>query len=143
LVTGQDATSSASAHGSWQEVCALRVIAVGNSSDHKRSASQVSANEHAPQVPPFPALRPVTYAAQAAFAELDPGVWGTTAVRTCSVCDGPVEKELHQVWISRRVGTDVLPLLVNACSAKCLAELPEPRRLPHRKQTCLCLAQGS
>lgn len=76
--------------------------------------------------PPFPALRPVTYAAQADFAELDPGMWGTTAVRTCSVCDEPVEEELHQVWISRRVGTDVLPLLVNACSANCVAALPEP-----------------
>jgi hypothetical protein len=78
--------------------------------------------------PPFPALRPVTHADQVDFAELDPGVWGTTAVRTCSVCDGPVGQELHQVWISRRVGTDVLPLLVNACSANCVAALPEPEQ---------------
>lgn len=76
--------------------------------------------------PPFPALRPVTHADQADFAALDPGVWGTTAVRSCSVCDGPVDQELHQVWISRWVGTDVLPLLVNACSANCVAALPEP-----------------
>lgn len=76
--------------------------------------------------PPFPALRPVTGAGEADFAALDPGVWGATAVRTCSVCDGPVDRELRQVWISRRVGTDVLPLLVNACSATCVAALPEP-----------------
>ncbi|WP_233620605.1 leucine-rich repeat domain-containing protein [Amycolatopsis sp. WAC 01416] len=76
--------------------------------------------------PPFPALRPVTHANQADFAELDPGVWGITAVRTCSVCDRPVNQELRQVWISSRVGTDVLPLLVNACSANCLATLPKP-----------------
>ena len=74
----------------------------------------------------FPALRPVTHADQADFAALDPGVWGTTAVRTCSVCDEPVDQELHQVWISHWVGTDVLPLLVNACSANCVAALPEP-----------------
>jgi len=85
--------------------------------------------------PPFPALRPVTHADQADFTELDPGTWGTTAVRTCSVCDGPVEQELRQVWISRRVGTDVLPLLVNACSANCVAALPKPEQgyvpMPH------------
>ncbi|WP_235213483.1 leucine-rich repeat domain-containing protein [Amycolatopsis sp. MJM2582] len=74
--------------------------------------------------PPFPALRPVTHADQADFAELDPGVWGTTVVRTCSVCDRLIDRELHQVWVSRRVGTDVLPLLVNACSANCVATLP-------------------
>ncbi|WP_257581710.1 hypothetical protein [Streptomyces sp. TLI_146] len=31
---------------------------------------------------------------------------------------------LHQVWISLRVATDVLPLLVNACSSGCVAALP-------------------
>jgi hypothetical protein len=78
--------------------------------------------------PPFPALRPMTVAGEADFAALDPGVWGVDAVRTCSVCDGPVGRELRQVWISRRVGTDVLPLLENACSAACVAALPEPHR---------------
>ncbi|WP_141579498.1 leucine-rich repeat domain-containing protein [Actinomadura sp. WMMA1423] len=76
--------------------------------------------------PPFPALRPVTDAGQEDLAALDPGVWGTEGVRTCSVCDRPVDRRLHQVWISRRVGTDVLPLLVNACSSACVAALPEP-----------------
>ncbi|MEV0392211.1 hypothetical protein [Polymorphospora rubra] len=63
---------------------------------------------------------------EADLGALDPAVWGTEAVRTCSVCAGPVDRELHQVWISRLVGTDVLPLLVNACSTACLAALPEP-----------------
>ncbi|GAA0252891.1 hypothetical protein GCM10010492_61840 [Saccharothrix mutabilis subsp. mutabilis] len=73
--------------------------------------------------PPFPALRPAE--AGLDLTDLDPGARGATAVRTCGVCDGPVG-ELHQVWISRWVGTDVLPLLVNACSAECVAALPEP-----------------
>lgn len=76
--------------------------------------------------PPFPALRPVTEAED--FSALDPGAWGADAVRICSVCSKPVDQELHQVWISRRVGTDVLPLLVNACSSACVAALPEPHR---------------
>ncbi|GAA1541278.1 hypothetical protein GCM10009827_070900 [Dactylosporangium maewongense] len=75
---------------------------------------------------PFPALRPLTGAGDVDLAVLDPGVWGADAVRICSVCDGPVDRELRQVWISRWVGTDVLPLLVNACSARCVAALPEP-----------------
>ncbi|MBL7500537.1 leucine-rich repeat domain-containing protein [Frankia sp. CNm7] len=78
--------------------------------------------------PPFPELRPVTTAENADFNALAPGVWGTDAVRSCSVCDGPVDRELRQVWISGDVGTDVLPLLVNACSAACVAALPEPYR---------------
>jgi hypothetical protein len=44
---------------------------------------------------------------------------------TCSVCDGPIER-VCQVWISLRVATDVLPLLVNACSKQCIAALPTP-----------------
>ncbi|MEV6929384.1 leucine-rich repeat domain-containing protein [Dactylosporangium sp. NPDC051485] len=76
--------------------------------------------------PAFPALRPLTGAGEVDLATLDPGVWGADAVRSCSVCGGPVDHELRQVWISRRVGTDVLPLLVNACSAGCVAALPEP-----------------
>lgn len=78
--------------------------------------------------PPFPALRPVTDPGEADFGALVPAVWGAAAVRTCSVCAGLVERELRQVWISRWVGTDVLPLLVNACSARCVAALPEAAR---------------
>jgi hypothetical protein len=74
--------------------------------------------------PPFPSLRPVTGAA--GLDALDPGVRGADAVRTCSVCDGSISAELHQAWISLKVATDVLPLLVNACSAACVAALPAP-----------------
>ena len=58
--------------------------------------------------PPFPALD---------------GTKHVTA--TCSVCDGPIE-QVHQVWISLWVATDVMPLLVNACSTACVEALPEP-----------------
>jgi len=76
--------------------------------------------------PPFPRLQP----SQDAVADLDPGNldpgrWGATVTHSCSVCDRPIEQSgLHQVWISLRVATDVLPLLVNACSAACVAALP-------------------
>ncbi|PYC66703.1 hypothetical protein C7C45_24020 [Micromonospora arborensis] len=76
--------------------------------------------------PPFPTLRALTPSAEADFAALDPGTWGCETVRACSVCAGPVDGELHQVWISGLVATDVLPLLVNACSAACVAALPQP-----------------
>ena len=45
----------------------------------------------------------------------------------CSVCrgkfapSGPLQR-----WISLRVATDVLPLLVHACSDGCIARLPKP-----------------
>ncbi|MFD8000356.1 leucine-rich repeat domain-containing protein [Streptomyces mirabilis] len=76
--------------------------------------------------PPFPRLQ----SAESAVAgldtgDLDPRRWGTTAISSCSVCDRAVELGgLHPVWISLRVATDVLPLLVNACSAQCVAALP-------------------
>ncbi|MGW6318889.1 leucine-rich repeat domain-containing protein [Streptomyces sp. NPDC055099] len=76
--------------------------------------------------PPFPRLQ----TAEDSAGELDPGNldprrWGVTAVHRCSVCDGPIGGgELHQRWISLRVATDVLPLLVNACSPACVAALP-------------------
>ncbi|MFI7031076.1 hypothetical protein ACIBK1_20415 [Microbispora rosea] len=78
--------------------------------------------------PPFPPLQP----ARASTRDLDlmspdPTVWGTDVIRACSVCDRPIaEAGLHQVWISLRVGTDVLPLLVNACSQACVDALPAP-----------------
>lgn len=49
----------------------------------------------------------------------------TDEVRGCSVCNGPVTR-LHQVWLTLGVGTDHLPLLVNACSTGCVAALPHP-----------------
>jgi Leucine-rich repeat (LRR) protein len=55
----------------------------------------------------------------------------------CSVCDTPLnDSNLHQVWISMQVATDVLPLLVNACSQTCIEQLPRPHenyvQKPHR-----------
>jgi hypothetical protein len=45
----------------------------------------------------------------------------------CSVCKTPLSaSNLHQVWISLKVATDVLPLLVNAYSKVCLDKLPRP-----------------
>jgi hypothetical protein len=45
----------------------------------------------------------------------------------CSVCGGPfLQGEIHQTWISLRVATDVLPLLVHSCSEKCIESLPKP-----------------
>ncbi|MFN7977391.1 MAG: hypothetical protein U0P30_04590 [Vicinamibacterales bacterium] len=46
---------------------------------------------------------------------------------TCSVCNtalpatGAVDR-----WITLRIGTDVVPLLVSACSLECIATLPTP-----------------
>jgi len=62
--------------------------------------------------PPFPRL---------------PKISPTLAPATCSVCGGPFSREqIHQAWISLRVATDVLPLLVCACSEKCIESLPAP-----------------
>lgn len=59
------------------------------------------------------------------MGNLDPRRWGATAMHSCSVCDRPLEQGgLQQVWISLRVATDVLPLLVSACSSACVAALP-------------------
>jgi hypothetical protein len=64
--------------------------------------------------PPFPRLAPPT------LRERGP-------TRPCSVCEQPFEDlERFRVWISLRVATDVLPLLVNACSAACVDRLPAP-----------------
>lgn len=70
--------------------------------------------------PPFPKIvEPVPSPNQRlAFA-------GTLGM--CSVCaQSYSDSELRQVWISLRVATDVLPLLVNACSASCVSKLPPP-----------------
>lgn len=53
----------------------------------------------------------------------------TVDQRFCSICDAPLaDRRPIQRWISLRVATDVLPLLVNACSRACLDTLPEPAR---------------
>ncbi|MFE2019633.1 leucine-rich repeat domain-containing protein [Streptomyces sp. NPDC059499] len=84
--------------------------------------------------PPFPPLR---QADEWDLGVAEPHRWGAEAIRNCSVCDGPLEDgRLRQVWISRVVATDVLPLLVNACSAECVGALPAPAEgyvtTPHR-----------
>jgi hypothetical protein len=46
-----------------------------------------------------------------------------------------------QLWISLKVGTDVLPMLVNSCSRQCTESLPTPHendvREAHRGGTSL------
>lgn len=60
--------------------------------------------------PPFPRLPQVS-------AALTPAL--------CSICGGPFrQKDPIQVWISLWVATDVLPLLVHACSNTCIKTLP-------------------
>ncbi len=62
--------------------------------------------------PPFPRL---------------PQISTALAPATCSVCGGLFSQEkIHQAWISLRIATDVLPLLVHACSEECIASLPKP-----------------
>jgi hypothetical protein len=61
--------------------------------------------------PPFPRLPSLT-------EEIIP--------RGCSVCNGPFgEFGPLQYWISLRVATDTLPLLVHACSEVCVRGLPD------------------
>lgn len=63
---------------------------------------------------PFPRLSAIS-------AELTPS--------SCSVCRGPfTEQGPYQFWISLWVATDVLPLLVHACSAECARSLPAGAR---------------
>lgn len=78
--------------------------------------------------PPFPRLQPKgALATLPTHDGLDPKVWGVETIRACSVCDGPIDPtRFRQLWISLRVATDVLPLLVNACSTACVQALPEP-----------------
>ena len=75
---------------------------------------------------PFPALDvPRPGAKPVDLFNLPPVVYGTRSVTTCSVCDTPIQR-LHQAWVSLLVATDVLPLLVNACSMECIARVPDP-----------------
>jgi hypothetical protein len=68
--------------------------------------------------------------------EADPVTGEETRAHRCSVCAEPFEGPPHRAWISLWVATDVLPLLVNACSEACLQRLPKPAQgyaqEPHR-----------
>jgi len=45
----------------------------------------------------------------------------------CSVCTKNITYDnVNQFWISLRVGTDILPLLVNLCSEECKGKLQQP-----------------
>jgi hypothetical protein len=47
--------------------------------------------------------------------------------RTCSICDSLFTlNEPQPWWITLRVGTDNVPLLVHSCSDKCTTSLPAP-----------------
>jgi hypothetical protein len=66
--------------------------------------------------PPFPRLE-----GQASNASASQG--------SCSVCGNDSSPDLMaQLWISLRLATDVLPLLVNACSNECISRLPGAAR---------------
>jgi hypothetical protein len=66
--------------------------------------------------PPFPRLN-------------TPGSKSNTLPDNCSVCRKPLAPDATlQVWVSLRVGTDVLPLLANVCSDDCIRRLPRPAR---------------
>jgi len=61
--------------------------------------------------PPFPRL---------------PSISLEGAPEHCSVCAGSFpESGAQQFWVSLRVATDVLPLLVHACSDRCVRRLPK------------------
>jgi hypothetical protein len=46
---------------------------------------------------------------------------------TCSICKKTLDyNETNQLCISLVIGTDVMPLLVNSCSAECESLLPKP-----------------
>ena len=77
--------------------------------------------------PPFPRLQPAPILAagfdvrglSAAHSDVD------AAVPNCSVCGTSlVSKRVRRVWLSANVATDVLPLLVHACSEACIDRLP-------------------
>jgi hypothetical protein len=80
--------------------------------------------------PPFPVLESDPNSrARADLTDLDPSIWGTPTIDACSVCGKQIlGPEFTQAWVSRWVGTDVLPLLVNACSLDCLSAVAEVKK---------------
>jgi hypothetical protein len=76
--------------------------------------------------PPFPALTCVTDISGLDLNDLDPGRFGASSATLCSVCQGPIAGRLWQRWITLRIATDALPMLVSACSEACIRDLPPP-----------------
>jgi len=79
--------------------------------------------------PPFPRL---DFGAEVAPGRIEPKRLplkrrAACTTRPCSVCNREFEElRLHRVWVTLRVATDALPLLVNACSEECISRLPKP-----------------
>jgi len=45
----------------------------------------------------------------------------------CSVCEKEISyDDTNQLWITLRIGTDIVPLLANLCSKECECKLPTP-----------------
>ncbi|PQO40115.1 hypothetical protein [Blastopirellula marina] len=61
--------------------------------------------------PPFPAL---------------PQLHPSYLPKECSICREPLTDTVLQRWVTLRIATDVVPLLVHACSEKCVAAIPTP-----------------
>mmetsp|Transcript_51528 Transcript_51528/g.112020 ORF Transcript_51528/g.112020 Transcript_51528/m.112020 type:complete len:398 (-) Transcript_51528:449-1642(-) len=79
----------------------------------------------------FPPLRHERFPLES----LDPAIWhdylpsADPPSRPCSVCRKPFQDfGHHRVWVVRAVATDVLPLLVNACSEACLETVSSDQR---------------
>jgi hypothetical protein len=94
--------------------------------------------------PPFPVLQPWQkfFAGETGLADQMAEFWQLDSTRVCSVCRKEFEdREEFRFWLSLGVGTDVLPLLVNACSQTCVDLLPRPTddffAGPHRGGTQL------
>ncbi|MCG8587366.1 MAG: TIGR02996 domain-containing protein [Pirellulales bacterium] len=89
---------------------------------------------------PFPGLQPwQEFAGEATemIESLLPQLRARKPRRACSRCGRSFEDEqLHRVWITSKVGNANLPLLVNACSSRCIDNLSKPPQgyvpAPHR-----------
>lgn len=67
------------------------------------------------------------YKFRPSFPELPADLPPEVVPEVCSVCTGAfAEDRPVQRWISLKVATDVLPLLVHACSLECVERLPIP-----------------
>jgi hypothetical protein len=51
---------------------------------------------------------------------------GALTPTECSVCRAPLGTTIVRRWVSLRIATDVMPLLVNACSQLCVESIPTP-----------------